>query len=197
LLGRLGVAMWGYPLWTFMPLAAVVCLAPTMDAARLRLFARACLAVLVGMPAAYAAVELFEPFLRDRPKATQFPGRLLAETITRQWRETTGMPLAYVGGADFVSSGAGEFSANLVAVYSPDHPHVVAHGVPALSPWIDPADLGRRGAVLLWEGPNETPANLKATFPRAQLQPPLTLPRQTLYPRSPVTVNYAIVPPQP
>jgi hypothetical protein len=96
-----------------------------------------------------------------------------------------------------VSSGAGEFSANLVAVYSPDHPHVVAHGVPALSPWIDPADLGRRGAVLLWEGPNETPANLKATFPRAQLQPPLTLPRQTLYPRSPVTVNYAIVPPQP
>jgi 4-amino-4-deoxy-L-arabinose transferase-like glycosyltransferase len=198
LLGRLGVAMWGYPLWTFMPLAAVVCLAPTMDAARLRLFARACLAVLVGMPAAYAAVELFEPFLRDRPKATQFPGRLLAETITRQWRETTGMPLAYVGGADFVSSGAGEFSANLVAVYSPDHPHVVAHGNLALSPWIDPADLSRRGAMLLWEGgnPNELPPNLKETFPTAELLPPLTLPRRTLYPRSPSTVNYAIVLPQ-
>jgi hypothetical protein len=196
LLGRLGVAMWGYPLWTFMPLAAVVYFAPTMDAVRLRLFARACLVVLVGMPAAYAAVELFEPFLRDRPKATQFPGKLLAETVTRQWREMTGMPLAYVGGADIVSSGAGEFAANTVAVYSPDRPHVVVHGEPALSPWIDPADLARRGAVLLWEGPSEMLASLKATFPRAELQPPLTLPRHTLYPRSPATVNYAIVPPQ-
>jgi hypothetical protein len=196
LLGRLGVAMWGYPLWTFMPLAAAVYFAPTMDAVRLRLFARACLVVLVGMPAAYAAVELFEPFLRDRPKATQFPGKLLAEAVTRQWREMTGMPLAYVGGADIVSSGAGEFAANTVAVYSPDRPHVVVHGEPALSPWIDPADLARRGAVLLWEGPGEMLANLKATFPRAELQPPLTLPRHTLYPRSPATVNYAIVPPQ-
>jgi 4-amino-4-deoxy-L-arabinose transferase-like glycosyltransferase len=193
--GRLGVAMWGYPLWTFMPLA-VVRLAPTMDQARLHLFARACVVVLVTMPVAYAAIEAFEPFLRDRPKATQFPGKVLAATITRQWRETTGMPLAYVGGADFGSSGAGEFSANTVAVYSPDRPHVVVHGDPALSPWIDPVDLSRRGAVLLWEGPNEIPAGLKATFPLAELQPPLTLPRQTLYPRSPAIVNYAIVLPQ-
>jgi 4-amino-4-deoxy-L-arabinose transferase-like glycosyltransferase len=196
LLGRLGVAMWGYPLWTFMPLAAVVCFAPTMDAARLRLFARACLVVLVAMPTAYAAVELFEPFVRDRPKATQFPGKLLAETITREWRERTGMPLIYVGGADFVSSGAGEFAADTVAVYSPDRPHVVAHGELALSPWIDAVDLRRQGAVLLWEGPNVLPANLKVTFPTAELQPPLTLPRQTLHRSAGSTVNYAIVPPQ-
>jgi 4-amino-4-deoxy-L-arabinose transferase-like glycosyltransferase len=199
LFGRLGVAMWGYPLWTFLPLAAVMYLAPTTDPARLRLFARACLVVLIGMPVAYAAVELFEPFLRDRPKATQFPGKLLADTVTRQWHDLTGTPLVYVGGADFLGSGAGEFAANTVAVYSPDRPHVIVHGIPALSPWIDPSDLGRRGAVLLWEGgdPDELPANLKATFPRAQLQPPLTLPRQTLYPRSPSTVHYAIVLPQP
>jgi 4-amino-4-deoxy-L-arabinose transferase-like glycosyltransferase len=196
LLGRLGVAMWGYPLWTFMPLAAMACFEPVTEAARLRLFARACIVVLVAMPAAYAAVELLEPFLRDRPKASQFPGKLLAETITREWHETTGMPLAYVGGADFVSSGAGEFAPNTVAVYSPDRPHVVVHGDPALSPWIDPVDLGRRGAVLLWEGPNDIPAGLKANFPRAERRPPLTLPRQTLYPRGPATVSYAIVLPQ-
>ncbi len=199
LLGRLGVAMWGYPLWTFLPLAAVVYLAPAADAARLRAFARACLVVLIAMPVAYAAVELLEPFVRDRPKATQFPGKLLADTVTRQWHALTGMPLVYVGGADFVSSGAGEFAPDLVAVYSPDHPHVIVHGIPALSPWIDPVDLSRHGAVLLWEGgdPDELPANLKAAFPRAELQPPLTLPRQTLYPRPPSTVHYAIVPPQP
>ena len=30
-----------------------------------------------------------------------------------------------------------------------------------------------------------------------QMQPPLTLPRHTLYPRTPAVVHFAIVPPQP
>jgi hypothetical protein len=181
-----------------MPLAAVMWLAPVLDATRLRLFARACLAVLIAMPLAYAADELFEPFLRDRPKATQFPGDLLAQTITRQWRDVTGTPLAYVGGAEFGPSGIGEFAPNTVAVYSPDRPHVVAHGESRLSPWIDPADLDRRGVVLIWEGQatHDLPENLKAAFPRAELKPPLTLPRRTLYPRNPATVNYAFVRPR-
>ncbi len=198
--GRLPVAMWGYPLWTLLPLAALVWFAPVLDAARLRVLARACLVVLVALPAAYVADELFEPFLRDRPKATQFPGRLLAQTITRQWREATGVPLTYVGGADFGSSGAGEFTANLVAVYSPDRPHVVVHGDTTLSPWVDPADLERRGAMFVWEAPASVPGlpdDIKARFPRAELQPPLVLPRQTLYPRSPAVVNVAIMRPRP
>ena len=54
--------------------------------------------------------------MRDRPKATQFPGRALAETITAAWRERTGTPLAYVGGALCTTKGelresrAGEFA---------------------------------------------------------------------------------------
>ena len=98
------------------------------------------------------------------------------------------------------SPGAGEFAANNVAVYSPDRPHVIVHGDPRLSPWIDMADVERRGAVLVWQPrPGETglPANLRATFPRAELQPPLVLPRQTLHPRSPVVVVYAFVWPNP
>jgi hypothetical protein len=198
--GRLPVAMWGYPLWTLLPLAALTWFAPVADAARLRVLARACLLVFVALPAAYGADELFEPLLRDRPKATQFPGRLLAQTITREWREATGTPLTYVGGADFGPSGTGEFTANLVAVYSPDHPHVVVHGDLKLSPWVDPADLDRRGAVFVWEPLDPAqglPDNIKATFPRAELQPPLVLPRQTLYPRRPAIVNHAIMRPRP
>ena len=197
--GRLPVALWGYPMWTLLPLAALQWFGPVIEAARLRVLARAVLVVMLAMPAAYAADELLEPFLRDRPKATQFPGSLLAQTITRTWRDATGVPLTYVGGAEFGSSGIGEFAANLVAVYSADHPHVVVHGDPALSPWIDPADLDRRGAVFLWESTDQVPGlpdNIKASFPRAELQPPLTLPRQTLYPRSPAVVRYAIMRPR-
>jgi 4-amino-4-deoxy-L-arabinose transferase-like glycosyltransferase len=197
LTGRLVVAIWGYPFWTFTPLALLVWRAPAIGVAQLRAFTRACLFVLVGMPAAYVAVETLEPLLRDRPKATQFPGQILAATITRQWRDATGTPLAYVGGAELGASGAGEFAADTVAVYSPDRPHVLAHGDLALSPWIDRADLDRRGIVLLWEGTDALPENLKAAFPRAALQPPLVLPRQTLAGRKPATVSYAFVRPRP
>jgi hypothetical protein len=196
-LGRLAIAMWGYPLWSFAPLAALMWAGPVTEARRLRWFAAGFIAVFAGFPAIYAVVEPLEPFVRDRPKATQFPGRLLAETITREWRQKTGQPLVYVGGAE-VGPGPGEFAANNVAVYSPDRPHVVVHGNLALSPWIEPADLDRRGAVLIWASASPAlPDNVRQAYPHAQLQPPLVLPRQTLYPRSPAIIHYALVPPRP
>jgi hypothetical protein len=195
--GRLPIAMWGFPLWSFAPLAMLMWLPPRPQ--RLPAFLRAFAIVLVAWPLIYAGVELLEPFVRDRPKATQYPGRLLAETITRQWRERTGSPLRYVSGAE-VGTGPGEFPANNVAVYSPDRPHVIVHGNPALSPWIDMADVERRGAVLVWEaapGADGLPENLRRAFPRAELQPPLALPRQTLHRVSPAIVHYAFVSPRP
>jgi 4-amino-4-deoxy-L-arabinose transferase-like glycosyltransferase len=195
-LGRLAIAMWGYPLWSFAPLAALMWMRPRLDVRRLRHFATGVVVIMLAWPLIYAAVELGEPFLRDRPKATQFPGKLLATTITQQWRERTGTPLVYVGGAP-LRGGPGEFAANNVAVYSPDHPHVIVHGDLRLSPWIDQADLERRGAVLVWEAPGpDLPDDLRAAFPRAEMQPSLVLPRATLYPRPPLTIRYAIVPPR-
>lgn len=200
LLGRMPVAIWGYPLWTFAPLAVAMGLGPVAGRAALRRFAVGFVIVFAAFPIAYAASELFEPFLRDRAKATQFPGSALAETVTRDWRARFGTPLVHVGGADFGSSGTGEFAANNVAVYSPDRPHVVIHGDPRLSPWIDRADLDRRGAVFVWEPPpGETglPASLRAAFPRAELQTTLRLPRQTLNPRvRPAVIGYAVLPPR-
>ena len=189
-LGRLPVAMWGYPLWSFAPLAVILWLGP-VSKARLRAFAMAFVAVFVAWPVIYAGVELFGPFLRDRPKATEFPGRQVAEIVTRAYRERTGAPLVYVGGDNFI--------ANNVAVYSADRPHVVVNADPALSPWVDAADLTRRGGVLVW-GEGEAaalPGRFRAAFPNAEVQPALTLPRQTRAKVRPVEVRFAIVPPQP
>ena len=190
-LGRLPVAMWGYPLWCFTPLALLVWLKPTSDRRRAALFARWALVVLLAWPIAYGATELGEPFLRDRPKATQFPGREMAALITQRWHAEIGTDLVYVTGT--------EFEANNMAVYSPDRPHVLVHGDPALSPWIDMADLKRRGAVLVWSPTSGgiSPQDLLARFPAAEMQQPLVLPRHTLYPRKPVTVFYAFLKPQP
>jgi 4-amino-4-deoxy-L-arabinose transferase-like glycosyltransferase len=198
-LGRSPVALWAYPLWSFAPLAALMWLRPVANFGRLRPFAVASVVVLLAFPVGYAATELFESFIRDRPKATEFPGRLLAGIITEKWHETTGEPLVYVGGAEFGTGGGGEFTANLVAVYSADRPHVIVHGDPDLSPWIDLADVRRRGAVFIWDwGWSQLgiPENIEATFPDAELQPRLMLPRQTLYPRPPAIVSYAFVRPR-
>jgi Dolichyl-phosphate-mannose-protein mannosyltransferase len=198
LLGRLPIAMWGFALWSFAPLALVMWRAPQGE--RYGVFARAFTVVSLAMPLIYGAVELFEPFVRDRPKATQFPGRVMAQAITRAWREKTGAPLVYVSQFESRSPGAGEFAANNLAVYSPDRPHVIVHGRLSMSPWVDPADLTRRGVALVWEqaaGAPELPEQFRAQYPNAEVQPLLVLPRQTLRPVRPAVIGYAFVLPQP
>jgi hypothetical protein len=143
-----------------------------------------------------------EPLVRDRWKATQFPGRLLGETITQRWRETTGTPLRYVGGINAdeeigrESPGFWEFPVNLVAVYSPDRPHVIVHGKLQFSPWVDAADFERRGAVVVWRGDAELP-KLRRLFPRAEVQEPVHLPWPGGFKRPPETVHFAIIRPRP
>jgi 4-amino-4-deoxy-L-arabinose transferase-like glycosyltransferase len=193
-LGRLPVAMWGYPLWSFAPLAALMWL-PPLEPARQRRFAAGFLAIFIAMPLAYVIVEGFEPLVRDRPKATQFPGPALAQKVTQAWREKFASPLPYVGG--------GEFATNNIAVYSPDRPRVIVHADLSLSPWIDRADLTRRGAVLVWEDgqvDDRGLAQMRSTYPGLDVQQPISLPRQSLVARGtlkPVRVHFAIVPPRP
>jgi hypothetical protein len=191
LLGRLVIAMWGYPLWSFAPLALLMWLKPDADIQALRRFAVAFIAIFVAFPIIYVATEIGEPLVRHRPKATQFPGRVLAEIVTRDWHNHYGTPVTYVGGS--------EFMANNVAVYSPDRPHVVVHGELRLSPWVDVGDLRRRGAVLVWEEglPGGNLDQLRATFGGIEVQPVLILERQTWFPVRPSRIAYAIVPPLP
>ena len=193
-LGRLPVAMWGYPLWSFAPLAALMWL-PPLDPVRQRRFAAGFLAIFIAMPLAYAIVEGFEPLLRDRPKATQFPGPALAQKVTRTWRDKFSSPLPYVGG--------GEFATNNIAVYSSDRPRVIVHADLSLSPWIDRTDLARRGAVLVWEDGQVDAAGLaqmRSSYPGLEVQEPISLPRQSFVARGslkPVRVHFAVVPPRP
>src|SRR5262249_40402730 len=68
--GRLAIGWWGYPLWSFAPLAVLLWWRPSDAPLQLRNFGRGAVAILIAVPLGYAAVEIGEPFLRDRPKAT-------------------------------------------------------------------------------------------------------------------------------
>ena len=190
-LGRRPVALWGHPLWSFAPLAALLWLGPVEAPRRLRAFAIGLMAIAVAMPLAYAASQWGEPLVRARTRATDFPGRQFADIVTKAWRERTQSPLVYAGGS--------EFAVNNVAVYSPDRPHVVVHGDPRLSPWIDMADLRKRGMLLVWEE-GHVQAKIdewRKTFGEFEIAPVLVLPRQAGGRIGPVRLYYAIVPPRP
>ncbi len=141
--GRSPIAMWGYPLWSLLPLAALLWFGPVTDLRRLYVFAIGVIFLFFLAPAIWIGTWLADPHLRQRPKASEFPGRAVAEQMTRLWHEKTGTKLAYVAGT--------EFAANNVAIYSPDRPHVVVHGRPRISPWIDMSDLKKRGVLVIWE----------------------------------------------
>jgi hypothetical protein len=192
--GRLPVAMWGYPLWCFAPLAAIAWFGPAIGSTQLRRFAAGFLIVFSAMPIAYVAVETLEPAFRDRAKATQFPGKQLADEITARWHAKFSTPLPFVGG--------GEFATNNIAVYSPDRPRVIVHADTAISPWVDRDELRRRGAVIAWEDGQldaAAMAQLRRDYPGLDVQEPLSLPRQTFVGTSvhPVRVHFAVVPPRP
>jgi hypothetical protein len=192
LLGRLPVSIWGYPLWSFAPLAALAWLGPVAAPRRLQWFAAGFLVAFAAFPLVYAGIEIFEPFVHDRAKATQFPGAFAAAAITNAWHDRFGVPLAYVCGS--------EFDANTVAVYSPDRPHVMVHCDPKLSPWIDIGDVRRRGVAVAFDKTLVDPANLdqwRASFGAFEIGPPMVLRRQTWHPVQPVEMFYGFVAPRP
>ncbi|MGH6883125.1 MAG: hypothetical protein ACREFM_19540, partial [Hypericibacter sp.] len=108
--------------------------------------------------------------LRRLQREADFPARLLADAVTEGWRRRVGAPLAYVIGNKWVAGN--------VSFFSTDHPLVLRDGSPEGSPWIDMADLRRRGAVVVWE-PGDDPNNISATlqqwFPSMQMQPPILI----------------------
>ncbi len=187
--GRAPIAMWGYPLWTFLPLAAVLWFGPVTDGIRLRIFAGGVIFLFFLGPAIFIGTYFAEQSLRVRPKATEFPGRVLAERLTREWRDATGAPLRYVAGTEFV--------ANNVAVYAPERPSVVVHGRPKISPWIDMDDLKRKGVLVVWEDglASAHTGEWRERFGARGEPGLLELPRQTRRNAPPVRIRYWIVPP--
>jgi 4-amino-4-deoxy-L-arabinose transferase-like glycosyltransferase len=79
-------------------------------------------------------------------------GRFFADNFQRR----TGKPLNYVTGDAQL--------APLVALGSPNRPHVYFDWAPQRSPWADPADIRRDGGLLVWPA-GDPPPTLKAQFP--------------------------------
>ena len=91
-----------------------------------------------------------------------------------------------------------------VGFFSEDHPLVLRDGRPPQSPWVDMEEVGRRGAVVVWE-PSEDmktggryPGWLADTtpqrrFPAMEIQPPIVLPWSTGAALPPIQILWGIL----
>jgi hypothetical protein len=189
--GRLPVLLWGYPLWSFLPLAVMVWFGPVADIVKQKTFAFGFLCLFAAVPVLYAAVPIVESFIRDRTQAVQFPGQRAADYFTKVWRDKNNSSLPYVTGD--------ELAANSIAVYSKDHPRVIVHGMPSQSPWIDMNDVRKKGVLIVWTESGRGESYFPVWKQNFGLDPAQTsvveLPMQSRRPK-PLRLRYAIIPPQ-
>lgn len=117
-------------------------------AARRGRLAIAALALLLVV--SYVAVRLVSPYANAKPLYPDFDGPALARLASEHWRANETTPLGYI-----VSFGQqrGRQAAGSVAFDLPSPPnapiHVMEDASLAASPWIDLADLKKRGALVV------------------------------------------------
>ena len=186
--GRGTFAMWGYPLWLFVGLWIVLTLRATLDRARLAHAVAHWGAVFAIFAIVFLANYSVLPLLDHRYRAVFYPGNTLAATLTQRFHDATGTKLRYVVGS--------MWDGGNLAHYSPDQPEVLIDGLPRRAPWIDLADLRKKGAIVVWSGGDTAhlPAQFAAIAGNAEVGTPFDLPMRRGY--GALHVGWAILKPQ-
>ena len=187
---------WAELSWSFISLYLIAQWRPPVDQPALRRLLIGWCGITGVFVAAKIATEVFlvaQGYLMQ----SQFPGEQFSTMVARAWHEEVGAsPLSYV---------VGEFwSAGNVIMYSPEQPRLFEKGDPTHSPRVDPADIRRRGAVILFDPQArlnkqptpETSAPWLTEFPGAEPRPPFVIRQQT--PRGEITwaIGWALLKPQ-
>ncbi|MDP9127826.1 MAG: glycosyltransferase family 39 protein [Pseudomonadota bacterium] len=186
--------MWAMPFWNFLGLWAIARFRAVFSKEALRRFISGWIAVCLASVLLYTACTVYSPYVTHRGLRVQFPGKPLAEKIDAAWHKRFQSPLQYVVGDTW--------PAGNVAFYTPEWPHVLIKGDYAISPWISPDSVRRFGGVAVWciqscayKNYEEGEPPYIRNFPHAEIQEPLTLPRQTEADVPPTRLGWAILPP--
>ena len=187
--GRGTVAMWGYPLWLFVGVWAVMVSRRALDNTHLARVTITWAIVFGGLVFAFIANYAILPNYDHRYRAVFFPGDELARELSQRYRAVTGKPIIYVIGS--------MWDGGNIEHYAPDHPRVLIDGKPERAPWIDLADLRSKGALVVWTAGDLTavPPELRTIAVEAAVQPPFQL--HDRRGDSTINVGWAILQPRP
>jgi 4-amino-4-deoxy-L-arabinose transferase-like glycosyltransferase len=179
--------MWGTPMFVLSGIVAVRYLALPA----LWHFPRRAFAAVVAIQAIFLGVlfgqAVLEPLWKTKHTRIHYPGREIGEDLARIWRQETGTDLAYVAGD--------MWSAANVSLYAPSRPSMYYLHSRTLSPWIDLADIQKKGVMIVWRGDSEKPLDeLLAYYPDAVRDGSATFAYGAYGTIPDVTVNWMIVP---
>lgn len=100
--------------------------------------------------ATFIILELSPGVAKGSRQDSHYPAQALADAVRHDWHDATSCPLAYVVGPTF--------EAGIVSVYNGGTAAVLEDGAFVKSPWIEPSDLQRRGAVYVAAYPTGLPS---------------------------------------
>jgi len=148
-------------LWlTPVALSAALWWAEKVQVQSRRAFAAAAV-VAVILAASYSIWHMAKPRLVTSPSYSDFDGPALARMAEKFWRDHASGPIPYIVTFD---RQRGRQAAGSIAFDSADRPRVFEEASGKLSPWIDAADVARRGALIVSPRPL-TPADNVAGRP--------------------------------
>ena len=105
-----------------------------------------------------------------------YPAKALADMVVADWKKVTTCPLKYVVGPSF--------EAGMISVYSGLSPAVLEEGDFHKSPWVEPRDLARSGAVYVERSPRPS-----------ALQGEMATPPRIIGAATKTTIYWTVVPP--
>lgn len=132
-------AGWGMPLFSLFGLILMAFFRPQLSPKTIHRFFICLLTLMILLLMGYT----FSLHQATTTSSANFPGKLLAQTITLRWREKYHTKLAYVAGPRWIGGN--------ILFYSPDHPSVFMEWNKHKSPWINLSDLEKKGGVFVWE----------------------------------------------
>jgi hypothetical protein len=132
-------AGWGTPLLSLWGIILISWLQPQITPARFYRFLLLFFILLGATLLGYATALI----RADEPSSANFPGRFIAESLTREWHKTYHSPLPFVAGSRW-------FAGN-IAFYSVDRPAVYIDWNKKVSPWINESEFTNKGAIFVWD----------------------------------------------
>ncbi len=135
---------WVVPCFPLLGLFCVFFYQPKIDRFNFKLFMWVIVIVSVVFGIIFSVRSLYHQSYRKRGcDYESYPGKLISQVVTDEWRKRFNTPLSYVIGERTESCN--------VALYSSDLPQAYFSASTSFSQWIDEKDVLRKGAVILWE----------------------------------------------
>jgi 4-amino-4-deoxy-L-arabinose transferase-like glycosyltransferase len=182
-------AGWGTPILSLSTLILFALAKPRLSPIKIKVFLSGIFTLMGVLLFGYIYSLAYD----SNTSSANFPGKMIAKSLTSYWHESYHTHLSYIAGSRWVGGN--------ISFYSPDHPAVFIEWDKKRAPWISIHDMEKKGAIFVWDLTNnkETlPSNVIKAYP--QLKKPAIIWEFPWYRHfnglKPVKIGVSILPPR-